>query len=419
MKRLWPHALQRSVLAVLLLAASPLIAQADDGPYIGVEAGANWESPQNLKENRNVFDRVHFDTGFAAGITGGYSFVNGWRPELELDHRRNDLNHDFLGKAGGFDGADSALANIWYDFKAPSRLFSVLHPYLGVGVGAVRSYYTNAALEGVRVNDYAATEFGYQAGAGVSYDLTPNLTLSLDYRHLWTNRGSFHDTFNAPLESPASIEQRYQGQTAMLSVRYSFGARATAAAPVEPPAPPPLPPPPPTPPRPVASAPPPCHAPAGFKVDADCHIIEQTIVVRAVDFTFNSVQLTVPAHQTLDQVASALMVQPELKVEIQGHTDSTGSKAFNLKLSQRRAEAVKGYLIDKGVDGSTLTARGYGETMPAASNDTAEGRARNRRVAFEVTNTPAHVRVDTESASPASTEAAEQGEHSKTHKENP
>jgi outer membrane protein OmpA-like peptidoglycan-associated protein len=76
----------------------------------------------------------------------------------------------------------------------------------------------------------------------------------------------------------------------------------------------------------VIAAPPPepCHAPAGFQVDANCHIIEQTIVVRAVDFEFNSTQPTAPAQHTLDEVASALLTQPELNVEIQGHTDSIG-----------------------------------------------------------------------------------------------
>ena len=163
--------------------------------------------------------------------------------------------------------------------------------------------------------------------------------------------------------------------------------------------------------------PPPCHAPAGFKVDANCHIIEQSVIVRAVDFEFNLSQLTVPAQQTLDEVASALQTQPELHVEIQGHTDSIGSVNYNLNLSQRRAEAVKAYLISKGVSASNLTAKGYGKSKPIASNDTAEGRAQNRRVEFEVTNVPAHVNVVNKDASAASTEAAQQGEQPKPKKE--
>jgi OOP family OmpA-OmpF porin len=153
----------------------------------------------------------------------------------------------------------------------------------------------------------------------------------------------------------------------------------------------------------------PCKAPAGFQVDADCRIIQQTVIVRAVDFEFNQVRLTAPAQQTLDQVASALSQQPELRIEIQGYTDSLGPDAYNLKLSQRRADAVKSYLVSKGANGTTLTARGYGKANPVASNDTAENRAMNRRVAFEVTNAPANIKVDVEPATPESTEAAAQG----------
>lgn len=195
--------------------------------------------------------------------------------------------------------------------------------------------------------------------------------------------------------------------------QFMFGA-PTPPPPVakEPPPPPPeaaAPPPPPP-------APEPCHAPAGFQVDANCHIVEQKVIVRAVDFEFNSTQLTAPAQQTLDDIAAALQSQPELAIEIQGYTDSIGSDAYNLHLSQKRAESVKAYLISKGAGASNLTAKGYGKADPIASNGTAEGRAQNRRVAFDVTNAPAHVKVVTEDASAASTEAAQQGEHRKTKK---
>jgi outer membrane protein OmpA-like peptidoglycan-associated protein len=159
----------------------------------------------------------------------------------------------------------------------------------------------------------------------------------------------------------------------------------------------------------VVAAPAPCKAPAGFQVDANCRIIEQTVIVRAVDFEFNSVRLTVPAQQTLDQVAGALAQQPDLRVEVQGYTDSIGKDAYNLQLSQRRADAVKSYLISKGANGTTLTARGYGKANPVVSNDTPEHRAQNRRVAFEVTSGLPNVKVEVKPATPESTEAAVQG----------
>jgi OOP family OmpA-OmpF porin len=389
-----------------MLASTPLIGQAGDGGYVGIEGGVNWESPQDIRHDGKVIDRIHFDTGWAAGVVGGYSFSNGFRPELELDHRRNSLNHDVFGNSGGTDNADSALANLWYDFKSPNGLFSVVHPYLGVGAGGVRSYYHTPHLDGMITNTDYATEFGYQAGAGVGFDLTKLLTVSLDYRHLWTNRGRFPSAIG-------TVDQRYLAQTAMLSLRYSFPATPAPVVAMAPPPPPPPPPPaepaPAPPPPPVAAEPLPCNAPAGFQVDANCHIIEQTVVVRAVDFEFNSVRLTAPAQQTLDEVAIALAAQPELQVEVQGHTDSIGADDYNLKLSQRRADAVKSYLISKGANGTTLTAHGYGKAQPLVSNSTKQGRAQNRRVAFEITNAPAHVKVETKDATPASTDAAVQG----------
>jgi OmpA-OmpF porin, OOP family len=191
-----------------------------------------------------------------------------------------------------------------------------------------------------------------------------------------------------------------------IGFQFMFGAPTPPPPPVAKAAPavveePPPPPPPPPPPE-------PCHAPAGFQVDANCRIIEQTLVVRAVDFEFNSLRLTEPAQETLDEVATALAKQPEMQVEIQGYTDSIGADAYNLNLSQKRADAVKAYLVSKGLNSASLTAKGYGKADPIASNATRDGRAQNRRVAFAVTSAPAHVKVVTQDATDASTEAAKQ-----------
>jgi OmpA-OmpF porin, OOP family len=140
-------------------------------------------------------------------------------------------------------------------------------------------------------------------------------------------------------------------------------------------------------------------------------------VMQAVDFELNSTRLTPPSQQTLDQVAQALSAQPGIRVEVAGYTDSTGPLAYNMKLSQGRADSVRDYLTSKGISGSSLNSHGYGPEDPIASNKTPSGRAQNRRVVFKVTSAPEHVKVSTsEDATPESTEAAEQGDTGKPRK---
>ena len=124
--------------------------------------------------------------------------------------------------------------------------------------------------------------------------------------------------------------------------------------------------------------------PAGTEVMSNGCGGEQSVVLRGVNFELNSAQLTVNAETILDGVAATLSSSPGFNVELQGHTDSMGSDSYNMNLSQNRAKSVKNYLVNQGVESGRLTARGYGEEQPIASNDTAEGRAENRRVELKV-----------------------------------
>jgi outer membrane protein OmpA-like peptidoglycan-associated protein len=102
----------------------------------------------------------------------------------------------------------------------------------------------------------------------------------------------------------------------------------------------------------------------------------------AILFAFNSATLDPGAKPVLDSVAQYLKASPAVALEIQGHTDSIGGAPSNLALSQKRAEAVKAYLVSAGIDAKRLAAKGFGLTVPVSDNTTAEGRARNRRVVF-------------------------------------
>lgn len=128
--------------------------------------------------------------------------------------------------------------------------------------------------------------------------------------------------------------------------------------------------------------------PPGTKVDANgCPekkvLFEpgkKKLILEGVNFDLNSANLTRESYAILDRVAESLKDWPDVRVEIGGHTDATASDAYNLRLSERRAESVRKYLEGKGIASSRLRAKGYGESQPIANNGTAEGRAKNRRV---------------------------------------
>ncbi len=129
-------------------------------------------------------------------------------------------------------------------------------------------------------------------------------------------------------------------------------------------------------------------SPAGRPVDAvGCPVLfaekATSVVLEGVTFATGSANLTDPAKVILGRVAESLVGNPDIKVEVGGHTDNTGNPATNLRLSQARAESVRQYLIEHGVAAERVTAKGYGSTVPVADNRTAAGRAANRRVALQ------------------------------------
>lgn len=105
-------------------------------------------------------------------------------------------------------------------------------------------------------------------------------------------------------------------------------------------------------------------------------------VVQGIKFELGSAVITADSRPVLDKAVEVLLTYKTVKIEIQGHTDTTGPRDHNLRLSQQRAEAVRAYLVSKGVAADRLTARGYGPDQPKADNATREGRIINRRVEF-------------------------------------
>ncbi|MBI3501623.1 MAG: PD40 domain-containing protein [Bacteroidetes bacterium] len=108
------------------------------------------------------------------------------------------------------------------------------------------------------------------------------------------------------------------------------------------------------------------------------------IVLKNIFFDFDKATLRPESTAELERLMKFLTDIPSMKIEISGHTDSKGADDYNMKLSQNRAQSVVDYLASHGIDKSRLTAKGYGETKPIATNDTDEGRQLNRRTEFEI-----------------------------------
>jgi OOP family OmpA-OmpF porin len=147
--------------------------------------------------------------------------------------------------------------------------------------------------------------------------------------------------------------------TTGVSLTYNFGAEE--------------PPPPPPPPAPAPRAEAPAPRPA-----------EKKIVLRGVNFDFDKANIRADARPILDQAVTMLKEEGTITIVAEGHTDAVGSDQYNERLSVRRATAVKDYLVRGGISASRIEIRGLGESQPVASNETADGRAQNRRVELRV-----------------------------------
>jgi len=128
-------------------------------------------------------------------------------------------------------------------------------------------------------------------------------------------------------------------------------------------------------------------ADADYDMEFDMNIsyeLPKTYTLKDVHFDTNRATIKKGSYKSLNDLAEFMLIKKILKIELAGHTDSEGDADKNLDLSQRRAEAVRNYLIQKGVPGNRLTAVGYGETQPVASNSSEKGKSLNRRTEVRI-----------------------------------
>lgn len=280
---------------------------------------------------------VRTQFGFLQAVDQDFTYLEGEEPQVGDDQvirrriHESDVQTLFAGTGGFRIGVIDDTKEFFFGSHGGY--------YTGLGSGPVRG-----------------AGPGYSLEIGGNYRILENTQIGLFIRR--------DAAFMKPTIDPAKSDENLEYLTTGLTIIQ----RLPAAAAAPPPPPPPPPPPAPTP-EPAVEVPP----------------VQKKIVLRGVNFAFDSDRLSPEAMPILDEAVTAIQAAGEVTVSIEGHTDSVGSAEYNLGLSRRRAESVRKYLESRGIAGSRLQTVGFGKDQPVASNDTAEGRAQNRRVELRVT----------------------------------
>ncbi len=338
-----------SVLASLclgfILAVPAAQAGPQEGPFLGVDLG--YSTPQN--DNY----RAHVQSGFTANPFAGYMFNKylGLMVQGHFTFQSPDNDH----RAAQYIGFNNE--NQW-----TSVLGATGGPRLDIPLGEMAALYITAqggGFQGVSGRLDGRGGPGFSLGGGLDIYATDNFSIGAF--------GRFNHAYIAPrpfiLTNQVAADQGPSDArwvTVGLSLKGSFGHPA----------------PPPPPPR-VAQAPPPPPPPPPPPT-------KKKIVLRSVHFDFDKATLRSDALPVLNEAINTLKQEGSVDIVVEGYTDSVGTDAYNQKLSDRRAKSVREYLVKHGISPSRITTKGYGETHPVASNETAEGRQQNRRVELHV-----------------------------------
>jgi OOP family OmpA-OmpF porin len=291
--------------------------------------------------------------GRTGGLGIGYNLTENWGLEALFNYTTTNAKEIFdINSATTIpkDDAEAWMGRLEAQYNI-TQISDRLVPFLAVGAGAVK---TDSDQLGYDSN----TDFLLDYGGGLKLYITPAIALRGDIRH----------AIVFPKDD-ANDNDYFSNVLYTVGLMFALGGKEEVKEEVTPPPPPPAP-------APVVEvAPPPPPPPPKEEQGA--------YVFRNIYFDFDKASIKAESEPILDEVSDFLKANPNLKMEIQGHTDSKGTAAYNLKLSDRRAEAVKAYLVkDEAIKPDRLTSKGYGLTKPVATNDTEEGRAKNRRVEF-------------------------------------
>lgn len=390
------------------LAASQAVAEQAPGLYIGGGVGYNWKSDQEVKSEATIGStgqKYEYGLSTKDSVAGfarlGWRYNDHFRVELEGAYRPGDINaahgpekrnygnglkddaicgtvtSTVCGAPNGKIDQTTLFINAIYDFYPEYSL----HPYIGAGIGLD---YVNGKVDGrlAQVSESISLKGSKVVPAaqfllGVSAALSDRLSLDLGYQLTYAGKVKYTSTV-APLAGsanaafvPGAFEGDFNDQVLLIGLRYSLGAKpAPAPAPYTPP---PAPAPQPTPPAPVEAQP----APQPAAPTAEARQF-------TVYFQFDRYALTQEAKAVVKSAADYAVTNNSHKVTVVGYTDTSGSAAYNIKLSQRRAGATAKALVANGVADADVSVSWKGETDLAVPTGDGVREPRNRRATIDI-----------------------------------
>ncbi|MBV9656216.1 MAG: OmpA family protein [Acetobacteraceae bacterium] len=362
--------------ATILAAPMAAVAQPIDGLYVGAGAGYNGKQSQNISGivqtapllPSSGSGSLHYDAGWVGLASVGYGLGNGLRFEVEGSYRQNDVRRwsgtPFPADPRGHNETYGAMVNALYDFDiSPFTGMDWFMPYVGVGAGYQWTTLKSVSNTGIFPNAYRASSssdtdgnVAYQGIVGAAFPISavPGLAITAEYRFMGVLGGEkFKGSVSGtPIAGPGFVTQLGRfglgeqfNHSALLGVRYAFNAA-----------------PPPPPPAPIVAP-----APAAARS-------------YLVFFDWDKATLTDRARQIIAEAARNSTSVQYTRIEVNGYTDTSGSAAYNQRLSVRRAEAVAAELVRNGVPREAITTQGFGETHLLVPTGPNVREPQNRRV---------------------------------------
>lgn len=328
--------------ALLATTALPVLAVADD-TYISGAIGLIDPANDTIANSATTFDN-----GTMGALAIGMGLWDDWRLEGEISRRAAEVDR-VGGNAGSGEGlATSLMGNLIYDIKTDTGLT----PYLGAGLGVSLGELNGArSYNGAAIDDSDVVP-ALQGIAGVSYAIDDSLSLFADYRYFLAN------SIDVSTNTAVSSSYDFKAQSVMIGLRYAFGGPKTTST----------------------SAPVQTVAPAA--------VVESPAVPEPVDppraylvfFDWDKADLTAESRQIIAAAAANADKMNIVRIELTGHADRSGAAAYNMGLSQRRADAVKAELQRLGLTDEEITTAAKGETDPLVQTPDGVREPQNRRV---------------------------------------